>query len=54
MDCSKTGVDSYVWSLHCFAVLSIPLYIVAIVGLLKIHSTYFETYKHYLIWHTVM
>ncbi|CAI2354049.1 unnamed protein product [Caenorhabditis sp. 36 PRJEB53466] len=54
MDCQKPAPDGLFWLMHSFIVPSLPLYLVAIVALFRINSTYFETYKNFLIWHTFM
>ncbi|UMM36983.1 hypothetical protein L5515_008905 [Caenorhabditis briggsae] len=53
MDCSSSEKDEYFWILHFVLILSLPVYIVAIIALLQTKSTYFETYKLFLIWHTL-
>ncbi|KAF1750911.1 hypothetical protein GCK72_017462 [Caenorhabditis remanei] len=40
--------------MHTFFIVSLPVYSVAIVALLKIKSSYFEKYKLFLIWHTLI
>ena len=40
--------------MHSLHIIDVPLYIVVIIVLFKIDSNVFQTYKFYLIWHTLM
>ncbi|CAB02854.1 Serpentine Receptor, class H [Caenorhabditis elegans] len=52
MDCSLISTAEYLDVLHFLFIVSFPIYTVAIIALFRTKSTYFETYKHFLVWHT--
>uniref|UniRef100_A0A1I7UVN6 Serpentine Receptor, class H n=2 Tax=Caenorhabditis tropicalis TaxID=1561998 RepID=A0A1I7UVN6_9PELO len=53
MDCFTVRSPDYCWMLHSICFVSFPIYSIAIIVLLRTKSTYFETYKHFLTWHTL-
>ncbi|CAL2045956.1 unnamed protein product [Caenorhabditis brenneri] len=52
MNCADSDKNEYFWIMHSVFILSLPVYIVAIIALLQTKSPYFKTYKIFLIWHT--
>ncbi|CAB01574.2 Serpentine Receptor, class H [Caenorhabditis elegans] len=54
MHCQTPPISVYKTLMHTLHILDVPLYLIVIIALFKIKSNIFQTYKYYLIWHTII